>query len=550
MKTDRAVAATDLRLLATAIAAVTTVGICWGAGYGLEGALAGLGALGLALGAVLAASDRLARRALGSVLITTGLLTVLGGWGLAVYEGGVGLLLVVTNTVAVLAIGAAGIDGESNRESAAWSVRDSTLSSLPVTVGVFALATGVVGRVLSGTRLTLEAVTIGSHASLLSVLALSVMATVLVACAGSALERLLPDRTSTLTVRSIVQRVRKIPTGAYYVLVIGIVVLLAPGTGDAFESTLRAMGTVGALVRFALESGGLHLALLGVSLGAGVICLGWMVASPARAWFGPVPLRTVAFATGGLVVPPVAFALASLPFVEVDPNVAVWVPFGTLLTVVLLELLVIPLASDLRDWRGWLRRLGCGSMLVATFVGSRLGLAPIGVFLAVAGAITVWDLTERSHALRTQLGPSVDSRQSELVHAMGTVVVGGIGVSLAVLAMYGIGAVTPPGQRWHALAPVTLALLAVFALVGSIAMGSGWLSTTRSRIGTGLRSQLVVTALAVILVLGAAAVVDALDALLTVVLLIGVPIAVLWLLSRLSSSDAAGDFKQPPPGGY
>ncbi|USZ72859.1 hypothetical protein [Natronosalvus halobius] len=548
MKTDRAVAATDLRLLAATIAAVTTVGVCWGAGYGLEGALAGLGALGLALGAVLAASDRLARRALGSVLITTGLLTVLGGWSLAVHEGGVGLLLVVANTVAVLAIGVAGIDGDSSRESAAWSVRDSTLSSLPVTVGIFALATGVVGRVLSGTRLTLEAMTIGTYASFLSVLALSAVATVLIACAGSALERLLPDRTSTLTVRSIVERVRNIPTGGYYVLVIGIVVLLAPGTGDAFESTLRAMGTVGSLVRFVLESGALHLALLGASLGAGVICLSWMVASPARAWFGPVPLRTVAFATGGLVVPPVAFALASLPFVEVDPIVAVWVPFGVLLTAVLLELLVM--TSDLRDWRGWLRRLGCGSMLVVTFVGSRLGLAPLGVFLAVASAIAVWDLTERSHALRAQLGPSVDSRQTELVHAMGTVVVGGVGVSLAALAMYGIGAVTPPGQRWHALAPVTLALLAVFALVGSIAMSSEWLSAARRRVVTGLRSQLAVTALVVLLVLAMATVVDALDALLTVVLLIGVPIAVLWLLGRLSSSDAAGDFKQPPPGRY
>ncbi|MFC7233178.1 hypothetical protein ACFQMM_21675 [Saliphagus sp. GCM10025308] len=56
--------------------------------------MAGLGALGVVWGVALAASDRLGRRAVGSVLVTGGLFAVFVGFNVAVVEGVVEALLV------------------------------------------------------------------------------------------------------------------------------------------------------------------------------------------------------------------------------------------------------------------------------------------------------------------------------------------------------------------------------------------------------------------------------------------------------------------------
>ncbi len=537
----------DLGTAATLLAVLTTVGVCWGAGVELPGTVAGFGALGVVWGVALAASDRLGRRAVGSVLVTGGLFAVIVGFNVAVLEGVVEALLVAGASLAILAVGAAGVDATTDWASFAWSVRDSTVTSLPVVAGTYLLATGAVGTLFFATAVLLEALTSSTHASVLSVLALLAVAVLLASCAGTVLELARLDRTSPLTFRSVVGRVADLPTGGYYVLVVAGFVLAAPGTGDAIDSVLRAMGPVGTLVLAVLWSGGLHVVLLGVALGAVVICLGWLATPPLRAWFGPYPLRTAAFATGGVVVPPVAFLVASaVP--SIDPLLAIWAVFGSLLAVVVVELVVASLASGVDEPRRWLRRLGCGSILGVAFVGSRVGTSPIGVFLAVAAAITVWDLSERTQGIRTHLGPWTDSRQTELVHATATVVVGGLGVGLAALAMYGIGAVDPPSQRWHALAPVTLALLAVLALAGSIGVDADWASasTLRGVARDRLRIQVAAVLVVTVFVLVAAALVDAVDALLAVALLIGLPIAALWIVGRLSGSD----FKQPPPGGY
>lgn len=79
--------------------------------------------------------------------------------------------------------------------------------------------------------------------------------------------------------------------------------------------------------------------------------------------------------------------------------------------------------------------LASSGIFLATVFGAIIGLSPVFVFLGVAGALIVWDVGRYGTTLGREVGAGVASRRPELIHATGSILVGGIGVLVALGAV-------------------------------------------------------------------------------------------------------------------
>ncbi|MFP9191934.1 DUF7519 family protein [Natronosalvus vescus] len=540
----------DLRTLPLALVSLTVAGLCWTVGLDLEGLLAVGGALAIVYAGSAVSTGSLARRALGSVLFVGGILAVTAGIGTAVITGLQAGTIVGSSALAVVGVGGALAHPRTRWPDLVWTVRDSTVTSITTVPVITLFATGTAGVVASAVALVFVGVTDGAYSAFTSGLLLAAAAFVAYACVVSVVGSALPEHVPAVSFGDLVDRLFDLPTGVYYVAVLVLGMLAAAETATAFESVLSAMGPVGTVVTALLTIGVIHV-VLALALGCSIlICFGWLVSPMVDAWFGSYPLRTVALASGGVVVPTVVF-VGSLVVPGTDGLQAIWAVVLVLVLVTVVEGLVGGLlAQGSIRWRHWLLLGGCGSLLVTTFLAAQRGISPLFVFISVAAAIAVWDVGEHTNRMRVDIGESVDSRQPELVHATATLVVGAVGVAIAAVAMYGLGAVSPPTERWQALAPLVLALVAVTVLLVSITTDtitnslSGTFISSRSL----LRNRIVVVALAILAALVLAAVVGALDTVLAFVLLVIVPLLALVFVTRLVSTDSISDFQPPPPG--
>ncbi|MFP8956132.1 hypothetical protein ACLI4Y_05345 [Natrialbaceae archaeon A-CW3] len=540
----------DLGTLPTALVTVTAVGLCWAIGLGLEGLAAVGGALAIVYASSAVSTQSLGHRALGSILLVGGILATAAAIGSATVSEPQAGAIVASSALAVVGVGGALAHPRTRWTDLVWTVRDSTVTSIVTVLGITLFATGTAGVIASAVVLVFGGVTGAPYNAFVTGLVLAAGAFVSYACVVSVLGSAIPEQLPAISFGQLVDRLFELPAGVYYVAVIVFGMLAAAETGTAFESVLSAMGPVGTVVTALLTIGVIHVVLALVLVGSIVVCLGWLVAPMVDAWFGSYPLRTVALAIGGIVVPPTAY-VGSLLVSDVDGLQVIWAAILVLVLVTVVEGLVGSLLAQRSiRWRRWLLLGGCGSLLVATFVASQRGLSPMFVFVGVAATIAAWDVGDHANRMRLDVGASVDSRQPELVHATPTLVVGTVGVAIATIAMYGLGALSPPAERWQALAPIVLALVAVTVLLASIATDTA--SNSFSRMFTSgrslLRNRIVVVALAILAVLGSAAIVGGLDSVLVLVLLVVAPLVALVLVHRLVSTDSISDFQPPPPG--
>ncbi|WP_255168436.1 DUF7519 family protein [Natrononativus amylolyticus] len=469
----------DLGTATIVLATVATIGLGAGIGAGVAGpflpATIAAAVAGVAVGAslTLLQSSSLPRQTLGSCGLLAGLALLAPT---VAYAG----LFAITAGVATGATTIALAPGSSFRRPVSRSLRASAVSAaVVVAAGLFALSGngGYVGLFLVGLH---AGITTTPFIAFVSLQVLAIAALLFGAASVSVLESAVPDRADLPDVEALIESAAELPTALQYAYAGQVLLWFVPGFAVVFESTLVSLGPVGAAIATALTSGVLHAAVGAVVLLAVLVCLGAAFAPFAQLWLEPYPLRTLAFAAGGVPV-----ALAALAAIALGPTAAgdnltlLWLLVGVFAAAfVAVELLARRVAGA--DWRR--RTLGVGALglFATTVVAALAGLEALFVFVGVAASILVWDVGENALSMRGELGPGVDSRQTELVHAMGSALVGVVGVAVAAGAVYGIGTVAPPTYRWQAVVPVALALVAVVAFAAAL-LGSDWRGSGRLR---------------------------------------------------------------------
>lgn len=449
----------SLGFLPIGIAAITVlaIGLSLGATTETVGGL--IAAAGLVAGLSLLSSRSLSTRAVGSCAFV-------GGFALA---GGVILTGHPVATGGLLAVGltAATVLARTGSYVAVLSrtFRDSAVLAVVVGVVLTALVEGVAGMAATATRSLLAILTLNPSAAAVSLLILVGVTVVLLDLASVVLESRLPDDVSLPSMVSFVSWAIDLPKGVLYL--VGAIGFLSLGVdlSNAFESALAALGPVGAVVELALISGVLHVTVGLSALVLTAVLVGKAIAPLVSAWLGHYPLRTLALGSGGAVVATVLVG-ATLAVPTVVLARYPWAFFAALV----LTFFFVNGAGFLTAVIGRARTIRYGLALgtIALFttvaVAAFDGLEPLVVFTGVAASILVWDLGENTLTMNTQLGDAVDTREPELVHATGSLAVGVFGTGLAAIAMYVLGNVSPPDERWQALAPFVLALAAVFVL--------------------------------------------------------------------------------------
>lgn len=450
---------TDLGFLPTVIAAITVlvVGTSLGATAATIGAL--IAAAGLVAGRSLLSSRLLSTRAVGSCAFVGGF-ALAGGVVLTGHPVAAGGVLAVGLTAATVLVRT-----ENSVAVVSRTFRDSAILAVVVGVVLSALVEGALGVTAIAARSLLVILTLNVSAAAVSLLLLIVVTVVLLDLASPVLEPRLPDDVSLPSMVSFVRWAIDLPKGVFYV--VGAIGFLALGAdlSSAFESALAALGPVGAVVELALTSGLLHVSVALIALLVTAVLVGKAMGPLVSAWLGYYPLRTLALASGGAVV-----AAALVAATVAVPNVVLprhpWAFFGALV-LAFFFVNATGLVTSVIDRTRVIRygfALGTIALFATVTIAALEGLEPLVVFAGVAASILVWDLGENTLAMRTQLGDAVDTRESELVHATGSLAVGALSIGLAAVAMYVLGNVSPPDERWHALAPIVLALAAVFVL--------------------------------------------------------------------------------------
>ncbi|MCU4743412.1 DUF7519 family protein [Natronoglomus mannanivorans] len=449
---------TDFGLLPTGIAAVTVfvIGASLGATTATVGALLAVG--GLLTGLSLLSSESLATRALGSCVFV-------GGFALAGSVVLTGSPVAVGGVLAVGVTAVAVLSRTGRYAVVSQTCRDSAVLAVVVGVTLIALLEGVVGVSAITARSLLAVLTLNASVAAVSLLFSFAVTVVLLDLASSVLEPRLPDGVSLPSMVSFVHWVLDLPTGVFYVVAIVGFFALSADVSAAFESALVALGPVGTVVELALVSGLLHVAVALVALSVTAVIVGKAITPLVSVWLGHYPLRTLALGSGGAVVA----ALLVAATVAVPDVVAPSYPVALFGVLVLTSFFVdatefVTGVIDLATPSRYALAFGVIALFATVTVGALEGVEPIVVFAGVAASILVWDLGENTLSMRTQLGDAVDTREPELVHATGSIAVGVLGVAVAATAMYVLGNVSPPEERWQALAPFVLALAAVFVL--------------------------------------------------------------------------------------
>ncbi|MFC6988873.1 hypothetical protein ACFQJD_09425 [Haloplanus sp. GCM10025708] len=99
------------------------------------------------------------------------------------------------------------------------------------------------------------------------------------------------------------------------------------------------------------------------------------------------------------------------------------------------------LGAVLFPGRGESAAVASVGVFLAAVGSARVGVPPVVVFVAVAASLVVWDVSDHAVAMGTEVGRAAPTRHVELVHAGGSLLVGGVGVAVAVGGLLGAGAV-------------------------------------------------------------------------------------------------------------
>jgi hypothetical protein len=98
-------------------------------------------------------------------------------------------------------------------------------------------------------------------------------------------------------------------------------------------------------------------------------------------------------------------------------------------------------------------------------VGSLLnGVYALVGFIGIAGSLIAWDLNSNAVSLGRELGRHSPTRQSELVHASGSLLVATLGIVAAMAGLFLTGTISSPPSS---IAPIT-AVISIFGLFALI----------------------------------------------------------------------------------
>lgn len=524
---------TDLAVVVIALVTLSAVVVGLADGAAGYAVVAPLGAVAVVGGTSLLSARRLSLRAIGSCGFVAGLVAAVAA---PIHAGSVVLPIA---TVATIAVGFALVPRPCRSAPVRRVFLDSSVLLIVCALLVSVVAVGLIGfvdafHVLSSAPTAFDA---------LLTLQLLALATVpFSAAAGATVERRLTGAGSEPG-RAFRERLEDVPSGVSTAVGIQVFAWLVFRPGALVESALSSLGPVGLAVSAAATSGYGHGVLLAICFGAGAVVAADRVRPLLEAWLEPVPLRTLAFASGG----PMAVLLVAGRFVatgtvgDQSTGVIALIVLGVAIAVVAG---LFPSADDgsplAGRWRSAGLALGVGGALVATLVAAVRGLHPVGVFAGVALALFAWDVGSNVLSFRRQVGPEIDTREPELVRAAASLLVGGVGVAVAAAALYVVGGAAPPSRRWQAIAPIAAALVAIVAAVAVLEWWPDSVSA-RERVSAGGKAVAawmrghpvtVVAGLAFAAVLVASPPGAA-----VLVVFLGVPVAILVVITHYSSES-------------
>lgn len=258
------------------------------------------------------------------------------------------------------------------------------------------------------------------------------------------------------------------------------VVLLVPlslmGAPATFEALLAGLGPIGAVLRWVLSGGVVHLALLALAVPPALVLWGEACRVLVDRLPADGPRELVADAAGGLViVVPFGLGVVGLAVTDHvlvlggDPSrpLALWL--GGLIAVGLALAALVAVVAGLRTVHSRSRRfvpLTAGGVLLGLAVAVALaGGPPIAAVAGIAAALVVWDLSATGGEIRDQLGEHAATGRVELTHAGGTTAVGVLAVAFAAASLY---VLTPVASS---LAPRTGYGVLVLLLCALLAFG-------------------------------------------------------------------------------
>ncbi|SDL88746.1 hypothetical protein SAMN04487949_0066 [Halogranum gelatinilyticum] len=481
--------------LALGVAAVATVALVAGTGSLLRGLVGVAGAVLVGRSANLLDGESNQRRAIGSVGVVVGSALLVGA--VVVADTASGLVALAGLAVMATALDATGgLDEDTGRELFR-AILDSGVVLAGFVALAAAVATGLVAAVAQGVLFAGETLLAqNSFVLLLSVQLGVLLVVLLLARALPRYDEWLPDAwlpEQRAVLDQLATELWEVPRWVWLALGGQVVLVGTDWAPPLVERLLGLLSVFGEAIRFLLRSGVLHIPLaLLVTLLAGTVLADY-VRHAVVVWAGDEPPETLANAGGGLVVGAVVGLLTAIPplvalvvsgFHPESSAATLSAAFGlgatTLGTVVAALVAVLTTVGTAL----WLSEtsyvpataggfaIGSGLLFVAALAGTVSGVPAFLTFVGVAAALLVWDLGENAVGLGHQLGVEAETRRGEVVHATGSLLAVGVGVVVALVAMYGLGPLSVPSGGRAALA-LALALVSLVAFVVAIERGDG-----------------------------------------------------------------------------
>ncbi|WP_224448468.1 DUF7519 family protein [Haloprofundus salilacus] len=472
--------------VAVAILLVAALAVCAAAGAALAGVLAVAGALGATRAVERLEGETNVARATGSVALVASVFCFVAGVILATRSGAGGVTVpLVAGAVLAAAMNAC---VEMDRESV--EPAESALVHSTFLVGLGAFAAAAFHLNLAGLALLVVAeVAVGVHSSgtlaqFVSLQALALVVALLLPRALATLNEWLPGDATTEGF-GFLERVgidpEDVPRTYWALLGAQLLFLLTnPALFDQFLDLLSVLGTA---IRVVLGSGVLHLPLAAFAVAAAGVLVAEFLRRGVVVWGGHYPPKTLGYAAGGVVAVLVVSVALAVPPVATRVRTAFggrpWVELGAA-TVVLLAVLLVLVGAYLAErfvvttgWRPFSpllpdRGVGFaaagGLLFVGTVAAAEGDAHPLVVVSGVTASLFVWDAGDYATRLGREVGRAAESRRAELVHLTGSALVGGVGVALATLALYGVGPASVPGGKRTAV----VALFATLAALGGL----------------------------------------------------------------------------------
>lgn len=453
----------DLGSLAVVVVATTVLAIGAGTSTIVSTALCVLAGAGFAVGVTRLESTSNLFRAAGSCLVLGSLVVVLAvvGSDAIVETHWLASGLAVGAFTAVAATGLALTRRRFDTRTVVRASRSAAVTGAGTSVVLVVVSTV---SLVTFFGVAVGVVTTTPFFGFVSLLFLAGLVLYMVAVVGSFLEETRANAVALVTVEQLFE-MATVRDGLWvYLAGAAVAAFVLVQVAVAFDAVLESMGPVGVVLDVVFTSGVVHWTLL-VLLGILSVILVVVLFEPmGRQWLEPYPLRTLSFGAGGFAVP-IAIAVGGL-IAEVGGPIAILsVPVTALVATVVAWMLCLCVESPYLNWLSSRRRLlavGTGTVFLLVVGGATDGLAGALVFVGVAGTIVAWDVGANALSMRRDLG-NVDSREVELLSVTGTLAVGCVGVALAAVAYYGVGAASPPADRLQALPPIVLALAGVLA---------------------------------------------------------------------------------------